>query len=293
MNAKQLSSSKILNWRRLQLSLGGRSADLDWLLDLAGGLKWNKLQSLYIDDKKTFALTRDLDELADLWLRHLNENVPLQYLVGVCPWRDFTLNINNSAMIPRQETELLIDFALKHCEKVQFGKWADLGTGSGAIAIALARALPDWEGYVVDISKEALELARENLQALSFNSKYSLYLGNWWDPLKAFKSSFDLVISNPPYIPVPLLKDLDPVVRDYEPSLAFAGGIDGLSCLRKIISGAYSGLLPGGCLMLEHHHDQSDKVLELISNAGLVNSRFELDLEGIKRFAIAFKPDKV
>ena len=293
MSSQRIYSKELIDWRRKQLLLGGRKHDLDWLLDLGGGLSWTNLQSLYLDEKRSYVIVKSLEELSRIWKTHLDENIPLQYLIGKCPWRDFELEISPVSMIPRQETELLVDFAIDKFKNVLSGRWADLGTGSGALAIALARKFPLWEGFLVDISQEALLLARRNIENIAGDSNYSLHCGFWWEPLKPWWGSLNLVLANPPYIPESLLDKLDPIVIKNEPTIALLGGKDGLNSCRDIISGAFEALSPGGCLMLEHHYDQSDSVLRLMHQSGLIRREFKEDLEGIKRFAIAFKPNSL
>ena len=292
METALCSGQELLAWRRRQLLRGGRAADFDWLLAMEGNLSWAELQRLRIMPESTAALDSTLLDLESLWSRHLRNHIPLQHLVGRCPWRDFELQISPAALIPRQETELLIDFALDclqdHDEGgcISTGLWADLGTGSGALAVALARALPEWHGHAVDLSTAALALARINLNNLTKSGIWQLHQGSWWDPLAPWWGQFDLVVANPPYIPSQIVEALDPLVRDHEPRLALCGGEDGLESCRTIVERAPLALSPGGWLLLEHHHDQSDQVLGLMGSVGLVSCQPRSDLRGVKRFAI-------
>lgn len=285
-----LAGTQLLTWRRQQLARGGAAADLDWLIDLAGGVPWTSLQRLLLDPSRTIAMVQSLDVLAELWERHLHENVPLQHLVGLCPWRDLLLETSPAALIPRQETELLVDLALSQFKTAPPARWADLGTGSGAIAVSLARTWPTASGHGVDLSPDALRLAERNLQRCAPNHNCSLHLGSWWTPLRRWWGSLDLVISNPPYIPSAVVHGLEAVVRDHEPHLALSGGEDGLDAIRAVVTGASTGLAPGGWLLLEHHHDQSGLVLQLMRDAGLVEVSAAADLEGTLRFALARQP---
>lgn len=285
-----LAGTHLLTWRRQQLARGGSAADLDWLIDLAGGVPWTILQRLLLDPSRTVAMVQSLDVLAQLWERHLQENVPLQHLVGLCPWRDLLLETSPAALIPRQETELLVDLALSQFKTAPPARWADLGTGSGAIAVSLARTWPTASGHGVDLSPDALRLAERNLQRCAPNHNCSLHLGSWWTPLRRWWGSLDLVISNPPYIPSAVVHGLEAVVRDHEPHLALSGGEDGLDAIRAVVNGASTGLAPGGWLLLEHHHDQSGLVLQLMRDAGLVEVSAAADLEGTLRFALARQP---
>ena len=272
------------------LCKGGRKVDFDWLLDLAAGVDWTQLQKIIINPELLISLSVQIEELENIWLNHLNDQVPLQYLISKCPWRDFELEISSNVLIPRQETELLIDIALEKIKNIKVGTWADLGTGAGPLAISLAKSLPNWKGHAVDISYDALKLAKRNLNVLVPNAKVDFLLGNWWEPLKKYSGSFELVLSNPPYIPTNLIQDLHPVVKNHEPHIALDGGEDGMDASRKIIFGSLNGLCKGGWLILEHHHDQSENIINLMKSiAGIEEVSFENDLNGIKRFAMCRK----
>ncbi len=293
MHSVSIRGSDLLLWRRARLAEGGRSVDLDWLLDLGGGLRWAELQKIQLDPGAAVVpLSCSLEALEEWWRDHLNEHKPLQHLVGRCPWRDLELMVSPDALIPRQETEQLVDLAVQVAGSLspspgQTPRWADLGTGSGAMAVALARMLVGWQGHAVDCSDKALALARRNLEQWDSSATCSLHRGHWWQPLTVFWGELSMVVANPPYIPAEVVDCLDPVVRDHEPRLALDGGSDGLRCCREIIGGAPAALAAGGWLLLEHHHDQSDAVLTLMAEAGLEDIEAVRDLHGIRRFAIA------
>ncbi len=294
MVSPPLKGTDLLEWRRRLLADGGQAVDLDWLLDLAAGLRWQDLQRLQLDpDGAELTLDCSLEALEQQWLLHRQHQIPLQHLVGRCPWRDLELWVSPDALIPRQETELLVDLAVARGLESPAHKgdrvriWADLGTGSGALAVALARQLSGWQGHAVDCSAAALALARRNLEAWADGMAWQLHQGSWWQPLQPWWGQLDLVVSNPPYIPAGVVDQLDPVVRDHEPRLALDGGLDGLDCCRLLLEGAAEALAPGGWLLLEHHHDQSQAVLALMTNAGLRDVQAAQDLEGIRRFALA------
>lgn len=281
-----VSGTELLAWRRSCLrDHPARRGAFDWLLDVAGGLPWRDLQGLVLQPERSVTLAQPLAALEAIWSRHCCSGVPLQHLVGGVPWRDLWLEVGPQALIPRQETELLVDLAL------QLGgvpsRWADLGTGSGCLAVALARAWPASEGWAVDRSIEALALARRNLDRLAPGAAVQTLAGDWWQPLVPWRGRFDLVVANPPYIPSGVVEALEPLVRDHEPRLALDGGWDGLAALRQVISQAPWMLAPGGWLLLEHHHDQADAVLQLLADAGLQDCRSASDLEGHRRFALA------
>lgn len=296
--ANTVAAAELLQWRRRQLEAGGEASHLDWLLDLQGGIRWQTLQQLRLHPERPVELDVPLQQLEALWQQHLSHGTPLQYLVGRCPWRDLELEVQPGALIPRQETELLIDLAEQQLksgagddpEHPRGLRWADLGTGSGCLAVALGRSWPGSRGMAVDQSSEALALAQRNLSHHQLLERVELRQGSWWEPLADCAGQLDLVISNPPYIPTAVWQTLEPGVRDHEPALALDGGGDGLDAIRAIAAGATSHLAPGGLLLLEHHHDQSEAVLALLTGAGLEQVSPHRDLEGIWRFASARRP---
>ena len=286
-----LSGSELQLWRREQL-LGqqDQAAALDWLLELEAGLRWRELQASYLHPEAPVQLDCSLQRLEQIWQQHCQQQVPLQHLVGRCPWRDFELEVSPAVLIPRQETELLVELAMGCFEASDAPqRWADLGTGSGCLAVALARHWPSSCGWAVDCSREALAVARRNAAALGLLQSAAVQWceGLWWQPLQPLAGQLDLVVSNPPYIPSAVVDGLEPVVRDHEPRLALDGGSDGLDALRLIIEAAPQMLAPGGWLVLEHHHDQAAAVDQLLCTAGLQERRQERDLEGQMRFAVA------
>lgn len=285
----QVLSSDLLQWRRQQLRSGGSAADLNWLLQFHADLSWQDLQLLPLHPERLLQLRVPLEEISTLWQRHHSGHEPLQYLVGRCPWRDLELQVAPGVLIPRQETELLVDLALNLSDGTAPRIWADLGTGSGCLALALALAWPNSKGLAVDVSGTALAQARTNLLAHQRLEQVELRQGNWWEALRPEWGQLDVVVANPPYIPDPIWHDLDPVVRDHEPRLALSSGPDGLDAIRVISAGAAAALAPGGWLLVEHHHDQSAAALQLLQQAGLEQVHAHADLEGTARFAVARK----
>jgi release factor glutamine methyltransferase len=312
---ERLSGEQLLRWRRSLLSAGGRPADLDWLIDLAGGLGWQALQAVRLHPERSLQLRLSCQALAALWQRHLEADEPLQYLIGRCPWRDLELAVAPGVLIPRAETELLVDLAQQLLipqrqlipqqllipqqpsspprlliPPLPPANWADLGTGSGCLAVALARLWPESRGFAVDLSPQALAQAGANLVAAGLSDRVQTICGSWWQPLAAQRGLLELVVANPPYIPTAMWRQLEPLVRDHEPAMALDGGADGLDAIRSIVVGASVHLAPGGLLLLEHHHDQSSAVLALLRQSGLEAVCGHSDLEGTLRFASARRP---
>lgn len=285
-----IEAGALLRWRREQLRHGGTTAELNWLLELHAGLSWHDLQRLALVPGRVLTLRVPLSDVAALWQRHRRSHEPLQYLVGRCPWRDLEILVTPDVLIPRQETELLIELALRLVSGDGPRRWADLGTGSGCLAVALARAWPHSLGLAVDLSDEALTVARSNLRHHDLLERVELHKGDWWQPLRPLWGQLELVVANPPYIPDAVWAELEAVVRDHEPRLALSSGADGLDAIRVIAADAAEALAPGGWLLLEHHHDQSDAVLALLREAGLDHVQAHRDLEGVARFVAGRSP---
>lgn len=284
-----LPGSELLVWRRDLTRLGGDPGAFDWLLEVAAGVSPARLRALRLRPETLVPLNCSRRDIERLWHQHLAAAVPLQYLVGQCFWRDFALEVGPGVLIPRPETECMIDLAVDLWR--QGGShpptgllWADLGTGSGCLAIGLARAFPGSHGLAVDLSPTALALAERNLVKVGLHNRVRLIAGDWFDAVKAWWGELPLVLANPPYIPSQAVNQLDPVVRDHEPRLALDGGGDGLTCIRRLVAQAPKALAPGGWLLLEHHHDQSPAVMTLFSHHGLVDVQAHSDLEGQRRF---------
>jgi release factor glutamine methyltransferase len=297
-------ATEFMAWRQHLMAQGGERGALDWLLDVAAGLPRSRLQALKLHPRSRVNLTRTRKELETLWRDHLSKSVPLQYLVGRCYWRNFELEVGPAVLIPRPETESMIDMALALIGMVAEKKalsqvhsedllWADLGTGSGCLAMGLAQALPNCRGLAVDVSSAALAQACLNLQTAGFANRVDLIEGDWFAALQPWWGKLQLVLANPPYIPSNEVDRLDVIVRDHEPRLALDGGDDGLACIRSLVQDASRALAPGGWLLLEHHHDQSAQVLDLLAAHGLVDGQSHPDLEGHRRFASARRcPDQ-
>ena len=205
---------------------------------------------------------------------------PLAYLVGQAGFYGDLLEVTSEVLVPRPETEDLVDWALEVLRGYQSPAILDLGTGSGAIALALAGARPDAQVTAVDVSSAALSVASRNRQKLDRNH-VNLICGSWYESLPQ-ADSFDLIVSNPPYIPANDPHLVGDGVR-FEPRLALTDESDGLDAYRAIAAGAFARLKPGGWLLVEHGHDQAAAVALLCRQAGLVNVSGRRDLSGNPR----------
>jgi release factor glutamine methyltransferase len=282
-----VSLEELLFWKKKQLSKGGDQQSFAVLLDCIGGISTSDLNSKRINPEGKLQLKNNLEFLESVWDDHLLKSCPIQYLCGITFWRDLKLKVTNKVLIPRPETELIVDIVFnifrKKSEKLFF---AELGTGSGAISIALAIAYPLSDGIATDIDQDALEIATKNYLNSSKKSNLKFYCGNWWSPLESFKGQLDLVISNPPYIPRDTYEKLPKEVKNFEPKVALLGGEDGLDHIREIIQKAPLFLKEKGWLILENHFDQSEKVKQLLIKSKFTSIDIVKDLSGIGRFTI-------
>jgi release factor glutamine methyltransferase len=210
---------------------------------------------------------------------------PVAYLTGRRGFWRFELAVTPATLIPRPETELLVELALARLPAERALRVADLGTGSGAIALALAFERPRAQVVATDASPDALAVARGNAAALGL-ANVAFRQGDWFAPLAGER--FDLVASNPPYIAAgdPHLAELR-----FEPAAALASGADGLDAIRAIVRDAPAHLQPGGWLLLEHGPDQGAAVRALLHAAGLVAVATERDLERRERVTLGRRPD--
>ncbi len=282
-----ISVEEFLIWKKKQLSKGGDQQTFAVLLDCVGGLSRSDINLISINPNGILHLKKKLGFLESVWDDHLSKSCPIQYLCGVTFWRDLKLKVTNKVLIPRPETELIVDIVFnlfkRKTEKLFF---AELGTGSGAISIALALAYPLSNGLATDIDQDALKIANKNFINSSKQSNLKFYCGNWWSPLKNFKGKLDLAISNPPYIPKDTYENLPKEVKNFEPKLALLGGEDGLKHIREIIQKAPLFLKKNGWLILENHFDQGEKVKQLLIENKFTSIEIMKDLSGIGRFTI-------
>ena len=204
---------------------------------------------------------------------------PMAYILGVREFMGHDFHVSSAVLIPRPETELLVETAVSIIRGKAAATVLDLGTGSGAIAISIALACPQASVFATDLSDEALAVARKN--ALALGAQLEFHQGSWFQALPADKV-FDVIVSNPPYIPVgdPHLVQGD---LRFEPTLALSDGRDGLEAYREIVSGAPSCLKPGGSLFMEHGLGQDGAVCDMLRKAGFRQVHSLPDLAGILR----------
>jgi release factor glutamine methyltransferase len=209
------------------------------------------------------------------------QGVPIAYLIGEKEFYSLNFKVTPDTLIPRCETEILIDEALRILSVDASSKILELGTGSGAIAITLAKHLPHAQVLATDISVKALQVASENAQHYALNNIDFIH-SDWFAEIPS--QTFDLIISNPPYV-----ANNDPHLNAlrYEPLSALAAGEKGLDCLEKIIANAPDYLSKNGWLLLEHGYDQENSVQQLLKNKSFQNIQTITDLAGLPRVTIS------
>jgi release factor glutamine methyltransferase len=218
---------------------------------------------------------------------------PIQYIIGHVDFRGLEICCDRRALIPRPETEQLVEQVL---QAVASGEWrvaselkiADIGTGTGCISLALLHELPNAVVTAIDISPDALALARENAGRLGLLDRFQALENNLLDGFE--KHTLDIVVSNPPYIFSEVWKNLEPCVRDFEPKLALDGGADGLDLIRTLVKQASRVLKAGGGLFLEIGYDQGLAVSKLLEQHGFQQVETIKDLAGLDRIVLGLRP---
>lgn len=250
------------------------------ILDISRpALRSNPSQSL------TTEQTLNYQTLIDRRLLH----EPVQYIVGEQEFYGLPLRVSPAVLIPRPETEHLVEAVLERLPHDQPLVIADIGTGSGAITIALARHLPLAVFSALDLSQAALEVARDNATRLSVARRVQFAVSDLLGilSLDQRQNRFDAIVSNPPYVALVDSPAMHPQVREYEPATALFAGPDGLDIYKRLIPQAHEALKPGGLLALEIGHGQQAAIARLLS--GWWNVEFVNDLQAIPRVALARK----
>jgi release factor glutamine methyltransferase len=275
-NTQELTIDSLLRQCATELKSVSTSARLDVELLLGHVLRKGRVE-LYTQSDKTVA-----PEHAALFINLVqkrSEGRPVAQLIGLREFWSMDLNITADTLIPRPETELLVECALTHIISNQPADVLELGTGSGAVALAIARERPDIHITATDISPAALNIARYNAKALKLE-KIEFLLGDWYTPLRGRK--FSTIVSNPPYV-----TDMEMIVHDFElshePELALRGGEDGLMAIKSVIKKAPYHMFSGGWLAIEHGSRQGPAVEVLLKDAGFVSIFSYTDLQGHSR----------
>jgi release factor glutamine methyltransferase len=226
------------------------------------------------------------------YLRFVDERArrrPLQHLTGTQWFWKHEFRITPDVLVPRPETELLVEAALELLRDRERPRVVDVGTGSGCIALSLAGERPDAEIHATDISEPALAVARDNALRLGFQDRVTFRRGDLLEPVGALTGRLDLVVSNPPYVSVADLHGLAPEVRLHDPHQALIPPGDRLSVYRRLAPEAARLLRPGGAVAVEVGQSMGDEVVREMERAGLLVSSVRPDLAGIPRVVIAYR----
>ena len=278
-----------VTWRELleeTAAVVGARNEARWLCEEASGYFGSEFHEV-LDEAATKRSVAHLDAM----VARVRTGEPLQYVLGHWSFRELDLMVDPRVLIPRPETELIVDLAKKAMSADAHGAIAvDLGTGSGAIGLALAMELPrgSAEIWITDSSRDALEVASANLAGLGVRgNNVHVALGDWYEALPdSIRGRVALIVSNPPYIAAGD-SEVEKIVSDYEPHGALFAGSTGLEDLTVIINGSREWLSPNGALVVEIGHRQGSEAKRLATEVGFVDVTIHQDLAGKDRFLTA------
>lgn len=251
------------------------ASQLDAELLLMHVLKFSRAELLLQSDK--IITEKNQQQIDALIARRLNGE-PIAYLLGHQPFWTMDLWVTPDTLIPRPETECLVEWILHHFAASEKLSVADVGTGSGAIAIALAVEKKLWRMDAADIASESLVVAKKNLEKYDVKN-IALYVSDWFSALTEKK--YDVIVSNPPYIAE---NDLHLSALTFEPQHALVSGADGLDAIRWIVNDAKKFLKPNGYVVIEHGYDQGNRVADIFKKAGFTEIKNHRDLSDVARF---------
>ncbi|MEW6775544.1 MAG: peptide chain release factor N(5)-glutamine methyltransferase [Bdellovibrionota bacterium] len=269
---------------------GSPTARLDAEVLLAHALSTDRV-GLYVNLEQPL-LESELAPYREL-LRRRAAREPVAYLTGRKEFFGLSFKVARGVLIPRPDTEILVEAVLANTQECTAGVFLEVGVGSGAIALSVLKKRPRLQAVGVDVSGAALEVSRENAAALGLSDRIELRRGDLFGAVKDGEK-FDLLLSNPPYIRSSGISELEPEIRDYEPREALDGGADGFSVIRVLIGEAGKYLRGGGLLAIELGEDQSEEAFALAEKAGVwENIEIRQDLAGLDRVLLARRKSQV
>ena len=228
-----------------------------------------------------YALANEEKEVFDSYLRRRASREPYQYITGVQEFYGLEFEVTPDVLIPRPETEMVVEQAVKILRKIADPSFCEIGIGSGCITLSILNELPSARAVAGDVSPAALAVTQRNAKRLGVSDRLTLIESDVFDGLT--NETFDAVVSNPPYVPALDFAGLQAEVRDFEPQLALTDGGDGLSIIRRIVSESPRFLRPGGYLLMEIGYDQSEKVAAMFDRDVWKTPDLLPDLQGIPR----------
>ena len=282
---------KLLNWTTSYF----KSHDIDSPRSTSEILLAHTLGLKRIDLYLRYDQPLTIDELLlfKTYIKRRINREPVAYIVGTREFWSMDLSVTKDVLIPRPETECLVESALSLPELGPGPKRIlELGTGSGAITLALASERPEYIYFASDSSDKAVKLAFMNAKLHRLDGKINFFTGDWLEPLKNTGQLFDMIISNPPYIRTLSIPELQAEIYRYEPIRALDGGKAGLDPIKKIIFEAHAFLVQKGILLLETGHDQKDQIKKIIDDCGnYENVVFKKDYSGYNRMVCMLKAE--
>ncbi|MHB1458377.1 MAG: peptide chain release factor N(5)-glutamine methyltransferase [Armatimonadota bacterium] len=288
MNSKKKDIRELLQFALEKLSFAGIDAPLfeaRILLCTVSGLSQTDLIAHPKDILNDEVSARYID-----WIERRASHIPLAYIIGEKEFYGFPFHVTPDVLIPRPETELLVEYAINFLKDRNKPVAVDLGTGSGVIAVSILRHVPDCFMYAVDISDDALRITARNVDKAGVGDRIQLLHGDMLEPM--FEMECDIIVSNPPYIPSGVISSLEPEVRVHEPVSALDGGSDGLDFYRMIIKSAPRYLKLHGSLAVEIGINQSEIVAELFEEYGFYDITARKDYAGIDRIISGINPNE-
>lgn len=237
-------------------------------------------------------LSKELEiEQEEIFLRLIEERLkgrPIAYIVNNREFMGLDFYVKEGVLIPRPDTEILVEEIIELCKGKDDLDILDIGTGSGAITVSLAKYIEKSRLTSLDISEIALEIAKKNAKSNGVIDKINFIKSDLFQQIVGTNLKFDIIVSNPPYIRKRDIDELHTQVKDYEPYNALEGGIDGLDFYRNITEQSKNYLKPGGILAYEVGHDQAEEVVKIMQNNGYNKIYIKKDLQGIDRVVIGF-----
>lgn len=276
--------SSLLNWTvNYFKSKNIQSARLDAEVLLSHVLRQKRIY-LYVH----FDEPMEQNELSKFreYVKKRAQHVPIAYIIGEREFMGLPFKVTKDTLIPRPDTEILVENVLNNVDKDKEIEIVDIGTGSGAIILSLLVNLPKAQGKTVDISSKAIEVAKENAVNLQVNDRCEFFVGDLFAPLNGNK--FDVIVSNPPYIPQKDIATLEDDVKEYEPVSALTDGGDGLSYYRRLLSEGKAYIKENGFIALEIGIYQSEDVKQIAMDNGWKNIKIVKDYAGIDRVVLAW-----
>lgn len=276
--------SSLLNWTvNYFKSKNIQSARLDAEVLLSHVLRQERIY-LYVH----FDEPMEQNELSKFreYVKKRAQHVPIAYIIGEREFMGLPFKVTKDTLIPRPDTEILVENVLNNVDKDKEIEIVDIGTGSGAIILSLLVNLSKAQGKTVDISSKAIEVAEENAVNLQVNDRCEFFVGDLFAPLNG--SKFDLIVSNPPYIPKKDIATLEDDVKEYEPVSALTDGGDGLSYYRRLLSEGKAYIKENGFIALEIGIYQSNDVKQIAMDNGWKNIKIIKDYAGIDRVVLAW-----